>query len=327
MPTLIRAAGPVLEHILDDTFPLWGDGLTRRAYGQWNRAQERTEWGRAHLRRLALVDGDRVLTSAKRYDLTLRIDGRLVPTVGIGAVFTPPAVRGRGYAQAVIAALEAEALQAGAEASMLFSEIGPSFYERLGYRPIPVESGAIRVRVKNGAPAMLVRAGEDRDADHLADICARRGELSRFSLVADAAWIRYSVAKKRMLAGLDPTGRRAVEFQVAEEGCRAVAFVLIQVRRGERGQPDRWSLAAGGDRDPSGARIGALLQVLLARTPAAPHPLIRAWWPWSVQPPQLEISPGPAPREVMMLKPLVPTLEVPMALTAADVLYWHGDAF
>ena len=130
-----------------------------------------------------------------------------------------------------------------------------------------------------------------------------------------------------MLAGLDPTGRRAVEFQVAEEGHRAVAFVLIQVRHGERGQPDRWSLAACGDRDPSGARIGAILQVLLARSPSAPHPVIRAWWPWSLQPPQLGITPGPEPREAMMVKSLDATRPLPDGLGAGDVLYWHGDAY
>jgi len=68
---LIRATGAQLESLLDDTFPLWGDGLTRKGYGHWNIAQERTDWGTRHLRRFALMDGARVLSSAKRYDLSL----------------------------------------------------------------------------------------------------------------------------------------------------------------------------------------------------------------------------------------------------------------
>jgi hypothetical protein len=30
--------GPRLEQVLDDTYPLWGEGLSRKAYGQWNLA-------------------------------------------------------------------------------------------------------------------------------------------------------------------------------------------------------------------------------------------------------------------------------------------------
>ena len=68
---LIRATGALLDSLLDDTFPLWGDGLTRKGYGHWNIAQERTDWGTRHLRRFALMDGARVLSSAKQYDLSL----------------------------------------------------------------------------------------------------------------------------------------------------------------------------------------------------------------------------------------------------------------
>ena len=43
------------------------------------------------------------------------------------------------------------------------------------------------------------------------------------------------------------------------------------------------------DRDPAGARLGALLQVLVAREPSRGMPLIRAWWPRAFPvPPQVE---------------------------------------
>jgi GNAT superfamily N-acetyltransferase len=326
MPDLVRATGDLLERVLGDTYDLWGDGLGRRAYARWNEAQERTPWGGHHLRRFALVDGDRLLASAKRYDLTLRLDGRLVPTLGIGAVFTPQALRGRGYARAIVAALEARALQDGAQVSLLFSEIGTPFYERLGYRQVPVTMADLEVDVQPGAPAIVVRSGEDRDAEDLASICAQRGGSYRLSLACDADQVRYSVAKKRLLAGLDLSGRRALEFHVVEEGHHAVAFVLIQVSYSSGG-PDRWSVAACGDRDPDGARIGALLQVLLARAPYVPHPLIRAWWPMALRPPQLRVTAGPPPAEVMMVKPLVSGLDESMVFDSTEVLYWHGDAF
>src|SRR6478752_6181837 len=100
---LVVADGPLLEEILDLTYPLWNEGLTRRAYGQWNVAQMRTAWGRLHLARMALVDeAGTLLATAKRYRLRAALDGREVGVLGIGAVFTPVPRRGHGHASRLI---------------------------------------------------------------------------------------------------------------------------------------------------------------------------------------------------------------------------------
>ena len=81
------AEGELLERILDSTFPVWHEGLTRRAYSQWNAAQLRTPWGRERLTRFALLDdGGRLLASLKRYRYDVRIGGRDGWMCGIGAV-------------------------------------------------------------------------------------------------------------------------------------------------------------------------------------------------------------------------------------------------
>jgi GNAT superfamily N-acetyltransferase len=326
MPELVLAADDVLERVLDETFPLWGEGLSRRAYAQWNLGQMRTPWGSRHLRRFALVDGAGVLASAKRYDLIMRVDGAEVPTLGIGAVFTPPSARGRGHAASIVAALEQAAARDGARLALLFSEIGPAYYERLGFGAVPVQTMDIDVRRGQGAPAMMVRAGEERDASQVAAMMVERASAFRLALWPDAEQVAYSVARKRLFAGLDASGRRRVEYFVAEEGQRAVAFVLLHVSHGVARAPEVWSLEACGDRDPSGARIGAILQVLVARQPAAGPSVIRGWWPASLGPPQLRLTARPPAGEVMMVKSLDPNLR-PASFEAGDILYWHGDAF
>jgi hypothetical protein len=130
-----------------------------------------------------------------------------------------------------------------------------------------------------------------------------------------------------MLAAFSPAGDRLVECFVAEEGGRAVAWVLVQVSGRDRaGYREGWSLEAAGDRDPDGARIGAILQALLARNPAAPAPVLRAWWPEGIRPRQLTIQPRPVSPIVMMMRPLAPGI-LPASFARRDVLYWHGDAF
>ena len=61
------ATPPYIDQILDDSWPQWGDGLSRQAYGQYNAVQMQTPWGRSHLARVAFVEGGRLLASAKRY--------------------------------------------------------------------------------------------------------------------------------------------------------------------------------------------------------------------------------------------------------------------
>src|SRR5689334_13057266 len=101
--SLVIARGKLLEEILDRTYSVWHEGLTRKAYGQWNAAQMRTPWGAEHLHRFALVGDDgSLLASAKRYRFEVRLDGRDVRMCGIGAVFTPPERRGRGHATTLI---------------------------------------------------------------------------------------------------------------------------------------------------------------------------------------------------------------------------------
>jgi predicted N-acetyltransferase YhbS len=323
---LIPATGGHLQQILDESFPLWGEGLSRRGYEQWNHAQQLTSWGRSHLTRFALVDGDTVLASAKRYDLTLSVDGQPMQALGLGAIFTPKALRGRGHAAAIIRAMEDAARTEGAGVSLLFSEIGSAFYERHGYKTVPVQTIDIDVARGAGAPAVLVRSGEDRDAEHIAAMHATRAATHRLALLPDAAQVMYSVMKKRLFVGLHPSRRRRIEYFVAEEGHQAVAYLLLYVSNESPGSQEIWSIEACGDRDPSAARIGAMLQVLIARNPAAWPSLIRGWWPSSMRPPQLTLKNRPHAGEVMMIKPLTP--DVPIGgLAKHDVLYFHGDAF
>ena len=324
MPDLIPATGALLERILDDTHSVWGEGLTRRAYGQWNVAQARTAWGEAHLARMALVESGRLLASGKRYLLTTRLDGRSVPTLGIGAVFTPPAQRGQGWGSMLVTAMCEAAAREGYEQALLFSEIGAEFYARLGFVTVPLTFCDIDLHKGAGAPAITMRAGEDDDADRIVAMLAEQLRGYRFGIDHDADMVRFGVVKKRLLAGFDP--RHAVEYFVVEEGYRAVAFVVIQVTR-SGGQPDWWSLEACGDRDPTGARVGAMLQVLLARAPASPRPLIRSWWPSRFLPPQLQCTCFPSTAVTMMMKPIGGGTAVVPPLDASELCYWHGDAF
>ena len=320
--TIVPAEGALLEEILAHTHEIWHEGLTRSAYGQWNRAQLKTPWARPHLQRYASIDDEgRLLATAKEYRFDVRADGREGWMCGIGAVFTPPDRRGQGHASALVLEMVLRAQRDGALLASLFSEIGSEFYARLGFVPVPLDEVTISVTVnrRGGAPAMLVRSGVERDLEAVAAMHVTRSAGAPFALRRDAALIHYALSKKRLLAGLGPPGLRQLEFFVAEEGASAVAYVVLNVNA------NGWTLEEAGDRDPAGARLGAMLQVLLAREPSHRTPLIRAWWPRAFAvPPQIQLTDLSVPKDLFMVKALA---DVALPKTADDVFYWHADHF
>jgi predicted N-acetyltransferase YhbS len=319
---VVPAVGPVLERILDDTFPLWHEGLSRENYGRYWAAQLRTPWGQSHLDRVALQDGPHVVASAKRYDLSMRIDDRIRRVLGIGAVFTAPAYRGRGAARELLTRIIETAEAEGHEFAALFSEIAPRFYEQLDFVPVPLNESRLEVdRQGGGPPAVLVRSGEDRDVPAMTEISAARSAAARLAVARSEDFINYGIARKRLLAGLGPPGAREVEFLVSEEGHQPVAYIVCVSQRGS------WFIEDAGDRDPSGARLGAMLQAMLARHPGEPTPDIRGWIPRTLAPPQVRIAATSPTNEVLMIRPLKDrTLPLP-PLSAEEVIYWRGDYF
>jgi GNAT superfamily N-acetyltransferase len=337
MPILAPAEGPLLEQVLAASYNLWNDGLTPAAYGRWWAAQLATPWGAAHLRRTALVERGAVLASAKEYWFDATLDGRPARIVGIGAVFTQPEHRGKGVAPLLVEQLLDRASHEGADLALLFSEIGADYYARLGFTTLTTFDNEVRVAesARHGAPATLVRAAEDRDFDAIAAINASRAAPFRFHLNRDRDLIRYAVVKKRLLAGLGPNGRRELQFFVAEEGAAAVAYVVISAKERQVGQEGRvgqvgaadWTIEECGDRDPSGARVGAMLQVLIAREPSMTRPRIRAWLPSGFSPPQITVASRTPSTDVMMVRPLTQSAAAAVDLREEDLLYWRADVF
>lgn len=323
MPGVVPATGALLERILDETFPQWGEGLDRTGYARYNAAQLRTPWGASQLHRVALVDGSEWLASAKVYRLRACLDGRETLLIGLGAVFTPRRHRRRGHASELIGRLLSSAAGEGYRLAVLFSEIRPGYYERFGFRPVPLAQVLLGVapgsfsRPGSRPPGIVMREGEARDLGAVADMNAIQAGGFRFSLIRDPGYIAYAHSKKRLLAACGRPGYRQVQFCVAEEGGRAGAYVVVL----ETG--DHWMVTECGDRDPTGARAGALLQAMLARPGRRPQ--VRAWLPPGFLPPQLTVLRTELPTVTMMVAPLAGLAFPPLA--PHELAWWHGDAF
>jgi predicted N-acetyltransferase YhbS len=133
-----------VRQVLPHSQPLWAGQRTFPEYVEEFRTTADSAWGRRRFRTVGLhIDGT-LVASCKRYERVLRYGEREYRAAGIGAVFTPDALRGRGYATALLGAFLDAERAAGTDLVYLFSDIGAEFYARLGFVALP--SRAITLR-------------------------------------------------------------------------------------------------------------------------------------------------------------------------------------
>jgi hypothetical protein len=323
VPTVVPAEGAILQRIVASTPLVSYDGLSREAFVKFDAAQAKTAWALRHLRRFALVDGDDVLASAERYDLTGRLDEQRVTICGIGAVFSNAAHEDAdGHAGALVERLLQDAARDRADLALLFRTGNTALPVPGGFELVPTIDVELTVAESSrpGAPMTLVRGGEDRDLGAIAAMGHVRAGQSRFHIERDVDLVKYAITRKRLLAGLGSAGVRQLEFVIAEEGITAAAYIVISV------VGETWTIEECGDRDPSGARVGALLQALIAREPVESRPVIRGWLPAGFVPPQVTIA-SASPSSEVLLAHVLSSRVSRLPVSSADVLYWRSDFF
>src|SRR5690606_31998761 len=115
---------------------------------------------------------------------------------GVASVFTEERLRGRGHAAAMMRALCARLeADAGAQAAILFSEVGATLYRRAGFAPRPCHD-----RILPADPA----AGGDADFFDEAEAAARVERFAPpaegFVIWPDAAQVDWHLERARFYA-------------------------------------------------------------------------------------------------------------------------------
>ena len=320
MTSVVPVDGVLLDRVLDEEHAKGNGGLSRVAYGQLDAAQMKTAWGSRHLQRFAVLRGDEVLASAKQYRLTGALDRRPVRVCVIRSVLAHAAHGSVRDAEVLVERLLHDAAQDGVDIAVLLSDMNSIWCDEVGFERLVMNEVDLGIAQspRHGAPMTLVRGGEERDLVAIAAMGESRAAPFRFHLDRDVDFVRHAITGKRLRAGLGRAHARQLHFFIAEEGITAAAYVVVSV------EGSAWTLEECGDRDPSGARVGAILQGLIAREPIERRPVIRGWLPPGFVPPQVTILSTQPSAEVVMVRSLASTVPR-LRLRADDVLLWHSD--
>src|SRR5438045_3870125 len=180
--------------------PIWGGGLSEDRFQLFQRRLADAPESRDRYRLLGWFANGRLTSAMKTYDLRATCAGRPLRLLGIGAVFTPPELRRRGHAAAMLRAAMDEYRGRGAQAAVLFSDIDIDYYRRLGFRLLEsrecsVDAGQLP---RAGAGFRSAMAG---DEETMAELFAlARANETRFSLARDGWTLRFQLRRLRELA-------------------------------------------------------------------------------------------------------------------------------
>ena len=233
--------------------PIWGGGLSEDRFQAFQRRLADAPEAKDRYRLLGwFVDG--TLTAAmKSYDLQGTCAGRPLRLLGVGAVYTPPELRRRGHAAAMLRAAMDAAKAQGANAAVLFSDIGVQYYERLGFWPLesrecavddvdlPRPAGGVRAAVAGDEPTMIRLFDE------------ARGDARRFGLARDGWTLRFQLRRLRELARARGVGEP--EWGLVAEGKFGEGAAMLRFGRDSVDVLEAaWTGAAARDRLLGGLR-------------------------------------------------------------------------
>lgn len=180
--------------------PIWGGLLDETRFLAFQRRLADAPEARGRYRMLGWFEGTRLLSAFKQYDLQGMVGKKPLRIVGIGAVFTPPALRRQGHAFEMLRSAVEAARASGADGALLFSDIDVRYYERLGF--VPVESRESSVTPPHlPRPSGGFRSATAGDEAALAQIfAAARQNEPRLHLVRDEWTVRFQLRRLRELS-------------------------------------------------------------------------------------------------------------------------------
>ena len=209
---------------------IWGGGLAEDKFVAFQRRLAASPEASGRYRMLGLFDrGDGALLSAmKTYQLEGGFTGAPLRILGIGAVFTPPALRRRGFAALMLRAAMARLAAEGADAAVLFSDIGDRYYAQLGFHVLQSRECFVAAR-DLPRPDRACRSAGPGDEAAMSRIFEASRDRSRLSLAREGWLLRFQLRRLRELARVRDVGEP--EWGLIVDAGRGCAAAMTRLTR------------------------------------------------------------------------------------------------
>jgi len=155
------------------TYLAWGATLTESLFLKREERLRAHTWAKQNMKTwvLASSTGNQILSSFETFKMKSSVNGMPGHSYGIASVFTEERFRGNGYASQVLqeAFTQIEQDDSHAQSYLLFSEVGPKIYERLGFSLCPSHKFVFKPEQMNPNKSRLRITAELDDVRQLLD--------------------------------------------------------------------------------------------------------------------------------------------------------------
>ena len=192
---IVRPATPAEQEARDrDTYAAWGEHVSLEQYLAREAMLRRQAWAVRALETWLLVEGETILCSCESLAMASTVGKEPGQSFGIASVYTAPEHRGRRYASRLVDQVGTRLLERpGAQAVVLYSEVGAPIYERSGFVVRPIDDWIVPAAPSH-QPA--VRVDDELTPERDAPGAARASLVLRLS----APQLDWHLARERFYA-------------------------------------------------------------------------------------------------------------------------------
>jgi GNAT superfamily N-acetyltransferase len=204
------------------TWPEWGQALSLAQWKAREVALRDHPWAKAGMESWLWLEGEQTLASCETFRNAALLGEEAGEVYSVASVFTEPALRGKGYATAMLDAVNAALEQRPrALGSVLFSDVGARIYQRSGYRAFSARE--VVLPPLPGNPREGVTVVEEL----LPDVSSREPGVLRLTPTPDQ--FDWHLARERFYA--QALGRSPAPFHAARVG-RSYAAWMVSFKEG-----------------------------------------------------------------------------------------------
>lgn len=217
--------------VLHESYQIWSPGLRKDEYHEYIWRQMNHPWARKNYRFFVLKHNSQVVCSCKLYTVSLTHKGQQHQFGGLGAIYTLRAFRGHGYASEIIKSVVEYCFDNEYDGTILFSDIDPEFYERLGF----LEFGAAdfsahlpRSTVTSDYTPAESTYVEASDVPAMVAIYAKWVRTQPFGFHRSELYLKYKLGRERFLADHSTLAWPKLEITFATENGIKTGYALTE---------------------------------------------------------------------------------------------------
>lgn len=183
------------------THAAWGQRLDPSAYGAREAGLRAHPWAKEVMTTWLWTGASgEILASCETFRMESRLGEQRGVAFGVASVFVEPALRGTGHCTAMMRALvERLRTEPGAQAAILFSDVGAPIYERAGFSARPAFETILPAAADAESAPGLVHLDEAGARDAAAE---RADPGGTFAVMPTAAQVDWHLERERLYARL-----------------------------------------------------------------------------------------------------------------------------